>query len=379
MHALFISGIFMSFFIVFLLLTKKNKALTDRILAAWVAVIGIHLLGFYLKVAGYWEIYPHLIGVTAPFPLLHGPFLYLYTLYSLRSDAKIRKVDFLHFVPFIAAFIYMSGFFFFYSPEKKLQVDRGEVLDYAVFTVVLLVAILISGLTYAVLSYWLTLKHERRIDNNFSYDEDINLNWLRYCILAIALVFLSAVIVVVLRDGFGLQFLFNAEYIIYSIIILFIFYIGYFGIRHQHIFINNSQIVPAKASQAVASGKYKNSGLRNELALEIHAGLLKLMEEEKPFLEPKLTLSALAQRLGVTPNQLSQVINQQEQVNFHDFVNHYRVEEFIRKAGQHPDYSFLALALDSGFNSKSSFNNIFKKHKGSTPSKYMTEHLSRKA
>lgn len=371
MHALFISGIFMSFFIVFLLLTKKNKALTDRILAAWVAVIGIHLLGFYLKVAGYWEIHPHLIGITAPLPLLHGPFLYLYTLYSLRSDAKIRKADYLHFVPFIAAFFYMSGFFFFYSPEEKLQVDRGEVQDYAVFTVVLLVAILISGLTYAVLSYWLTLKHERRIDNNFSYDEDINLNWLRYCILAIALVFLSAVIVVVLRDGFGLQFLFNAEYIIYSIIILFIFYIGYFGIRHQHIFINNLQIVPAKATQAVASGKYKNSGLRDNLALNIHTRLLKLMEEEKPFLEPKLTLSVLAQRLDVTPNQLSQVINQQEQVNFHDFVNHYRVEEFIRKAAQHPNYSFLALALDSGFNSKSSFNSIFKKHKGNTPSRYM--------
>ena len=50
MHALFISGIFMSFFIVFLLLTKKNKALTDRILATWVAVIGIHLLGFFYEI-----------------------------------------------------------------------------------------------------------------------------------------------------------------------------------------------------------------------------------------------------------------------------------------------------------------------------------------
>lgn len=256
------------------------------------------------------------------------------------------------------------------------MVDRGEVQDYAVFSVVLLVAILISGLIYAALSYWLTLKHERRVDNNFSYDENINLNWLRYCILAIALVFLSAVIVVVLRDGFGLKFLFNAEYIIYSIIILFIFYIGYFGIRHQHIFTNNPHIVPGKTIQVSDSEKYKNSGLHDDLALQIHSKLLKLMVEEKPYLEPKLTLSMLAQQLGVTSNQLSQVINQQEQVNFHDFVNRYRVDEFIRRAEQHPNYSFLALAFDSGFNSKSSFNSIFKKQKGNTPSKYMAGRLS---
>jgi len=97
MDVIFICGIFMSFFIAFLLLTKRNKALSDKILATWITVIGLHLLSYYLYHLGFWERYPHMIGITAPIPLLHGPLLYLYTLYSMRADAHIRKIDYLHF------------------------------------------------------------------------------------------------------------------------------------------------------------------------------------------------------------------------------------------------------------------------------------------
>ena len=67
MNAIFISGIFMSFFITFLLLTKRHKALSDRILAIWVALIGVHLLSYYLYNLGYWEQYPHLTVLSVPF------------------------------------------------------------------------------------------------------------------------------------------------------------------------------------------------------------------------------------------------------------------------------------------------------------------------
>jgi hypothetical protein len=138
MDVIFISGIFLSFFIVFLLLTKKQKALNDKILAVWLAIIGIHLLGFYYNQAGYWEIYPHLIGITAPIPLLHGPLLFLYTLYSLRNDCKLRRIDYLHFTPAIASYLYMTKFFFFYTPDQKIMLDRGEIADYSIFSTVLL-------------------------------------------------------------------------------------------------------------------------------------------------------------------------------------------------------------------------------------------------
>lgn len=354
----------MSFFIVFLLLTKRKKALSDKILALWIGIIGIHLLGYYLNQLDYWERYPHLIGVTAPLPLIHGPLLFLYSLYSLRGYKRFRPIDLAHFIPVVFSYLYMSTFFFLYTAEEKLKVDRGEVEDYHVFSLILLAGILISGMVYSLLAYGLTVKHRRKIDNQFSYHEGISLSWLRWCIICIGLVFFSAVMVYLLRDGLGVVFPFNPEYIIYIILILFIFYIGYFGIRHENIFVNQPQ--------NDTGDKYRKSGLANDVSARLYQDLLRLMEKRKPYLQPRLSLSELASMLGTSTNQLSQVINQHSGSNFHDFVNAYRVGEFLENYKTNPDYSILALALESGFNSKSSFNTVFKKVKGTTPSEFLS-------
>ncbi len=375
MEVIFISGIFMSFFIVVLLLTKKQKALTDKILATLIAVIGFHLLGYNFYQLGYWHLYPHLIGTTVPLPLLYGPLLYLYTRYSIRIDHKLLRKDYLHFAPAIAAYLYLSKFFFFYTAEEKRLVDLEKIADFGVFKIVLMVIILISGLSYSILSYRLTISHKQKISNYFSYREGINLNWLRYCILSIGLVFLSATFVFILQDAFGVQFPVNMDYISYLIVIGFIFYIGYFGIKHENIFTNNPQTVDTGEEKYTMAEKYKNSGIKNDVASKLFEKLLKIMDHEKPYLEPKLSLATLAGQLEISPNQLSQVINQEAKVNFYDFVNKYRVEEFIRQSQKNNNYSILALALDSGFNSKSSFNTIFKKQKGLTPSEYLTSEV----
>ena len=120
--------------------------------------------------------------------------------------------------------------------------------------------------------------------------------------------------------------------------------------------------------------EYRKSGLKAEEAPELHQQLLRLMQTEKPYLEPKLSLAQLAEILGVLPNHLSQIINQYEAKNFYDFVNSYRVEEFIDLAKKDTDKSFnlLGLAFEAGFNSKSSFNQVFKKFKGKTPSEFLS-------
>jgi AraC-like DNA-binding protein len=372
MEAIFTIGIFMSFFIAFLLLTKKNKALSDRLLAIWVTVIGIHLLNYYLNQLGYWEKYPHLVGIAAPFPLLHGPLLYLYTLYSLRTDASLRRIDYLHFAPVVIVYLYMSNFFFFYTAEEKAMVDSGESTEFAVFTTIMLIGFIISGITYPILAYRLTWKHQQKIDNNFSYEEGITLNWLRNCIYAIGIVYLIAAVVIVLRNGMNMTFSFNVDYIFYSILILFIFYLGYFGIRHQDMFTNNMSTKITNPAKIPSDEKYRKSGLKDQALNDLHKRLRTFMETEKPYLDPKVNLPGMAGQLGVSSNQLSQVINQKEQVNFHDFINQYRTEEFIRRASENPGFSLLAHALDSGFNSKSSFNSVFKKQKGQTPSQFLT-------
>ena len=251
------------------------------------------------------------------------------------------------------------------------MVDSGASSDFEAFTVIMLISFIISGITYPILAYRLTMKHKQKIDNNFSYEEGINLSWLQNCIYTIGLVYLIASVVIVMRNGMDITFSFNVDYIFYSILILFIFYLGYFGIRHQDMFTNNTDTKIADIAKSQTEEKYKKSGLTDKTINELHNKLIALMNSDKPYLDPKVKLSGLADRLNVSPNQLSQVINQKEQVNFHDFINHYRTEEFIRRASENPNYSLLAHALDSGFNSKSSFNSVFKKQKGKTPSQFL--------
>lgn len=370
---IFIIGIFISLFYFLLLLGKKNKSLPDTILSVWMLVISIHLTNYYLYTNGYWEIYPHLIGTTVPLPFFYGSFLYLYIYYSIINKPQLRKLDYLHFLPVVGTYLYMSRFYFFYSVEEKRLVDQGVTDDFGTFSNILLVAFIISGVTYSVYAYRLLNKHKLLIDNNFSNTERINLNWLRSFIWGVGLLFLTVIIVLVTRDVIGLIYPFNADFIFYSIIVFAILSLGYFGIRHQNIFADNVVIEVEEKTKAT----YQKSTLKEDQATEKHNLLVDLMDSRKPYLDPDLTLNSLANLLDIRPHHLSQIINQFEEQNFNDFVNKYRVEEFIDRASQVSHLSFLGIALDSGFNSKSTFNTVFKKHKGATPSQFMKFHLKK--
>jgi AraC-like DNA-binding protein len=378
MNTLFIIGIFFSFFLQFLLFAKKDKAVSDKILGIWMFVIGIHLFSYYIYNLGFWEKYPHLVGITHPVPLLYGPLLYLYVVFSLRSDQRFRWKDYLHFVPFVASYLYMVPYFFFYSAEEKVLMNHGKLDDYYGFMMLSLVAFIVSGITYTILAYRLIGRFERVIHKNFSFDEKISLNWLRYCIWGLAFVFVTVLFFSLLQNTFGIQLTFNPDYIYYSEIILFVLFLGFMGIRHEGIFSETKEgsieIINLESGSKQA-GEYKKSGLKTEEAELYHQRLMQLMTEKKLYLEPKLTLNALADELGISVNHLSQLINQYQGKNFYDFVNEYRIEEFKARVSspRNKHLSILAIALDSGFNSKSSFNSVFKKHTGITPSQFMAE------
>ena len=158
MNIIFVVGIFLSLFQFVLLLNKKSKSIPDKVLATWMLVIGIHLASYYLYHLGYWDTYPHLVGITVPFPLFYGPLLYLYVLHSLKSETALGKKDYIHFVPILMSYLYMIRFYFFYSAEEKRLVDMGEIDDFDSFTNVLLVSFILSGIGYTLVSYQLLFK-----------------------------------------------------------------------------------------------------------------------------------------------------------------------------------------------------------------------------
>lgn len=149
---------------------------------------------------------------------------------------------------------------------------------------------------------------------------------------------------------------------------LLIYAIGYKALKQPEIFLNPSAI----SSEPSPSEKYRRSGLSDESAEEIKNRLLALMTSEKPFLGQDLTLQKLAERLNTSTHNLSEVINTKLHLSYYDFINQYRIEEFKNRLADSESerYNLLSIAFDSGFKSKGTFNLIFKKITGMTPSEY---------
>ncbi|GAA4275238.1 hypothetical protein GCM10022258_45340 [Aquimarina gracilis] len=145
---------------------------------------------------------------------------------------------------------------------------------------------------------------------------------------------------------------------------IFIYVIGFFSLKQPSIF----RVPIAKKD------RQKNKERVDGPELErLKNDLQKLMVEEKIYLNHKLTLIDMAQQLNTSSNNVSWLLNNIHESSFYDFINHYRVQEFINKVerGEHQNHTLLALSLDSGFNSKSTFNKAFKIVMNETPSNYI--------
>lgn len=128
-----------------------------------------------------------------------------------------------------------------------------------------------------------------------------------------------------------------------------------------------------KRKQAFGAGKkYKRSGLKENEAHYILETLLDHMEENKPYLNRDYTIDDLSNELKIPRHHITQVINQNLNKNFYAFINEYRIKEFINRLAdpQNRNLKIIALAFESGFDSKTSFNMIFKKMQKITPSEF---------
>ncbi|WPR70376.1 helix-turn-helix domain-containing protein [Flavobacterium sp. NG2] len=371
---LYLTGVVITFFLAFILLSKSHKTIADKILFFWLISIGLHLLLFYIFFSGKYIIYPYTLGLSIPLPLIHGPFLFLYTA-AVTNQSKNWKINSLHFLPVILCYFSISNFLLLPN-ESKILIYKNEGAGYETLQNITLFAILCSGIVYVIWSLTLLKKHKKNILNQFSYMEKINLVWLRYLIYGIALIWLFVVI--------------GNDELLFSVVVLFVVFIGYFGINQvglfskiepvsqpkinyidkKSVFIENEDkfnIIEDKTS------KYVKSGLNEETAKKIHHLLTLEIENNKLFTNSELTLVELSEILNVHPNHLSQVINTFEVKNFYDYINSKRIEHFISLLDNtdNQKYTIISLAYECGFNSKSSFNKYFKKVTNQTPTEYM--------
>ena len=147
------------------------------------------------------------------------------------------------------------------------------------------------------------------------------------------------------------------------LLVVFVYVIGYQGLRQPEVLWPADAPARSPASSSAAPLDPGRAG-------ELERRLLALMEDAKPHLDPDLTLRQLADRLGVSTHNLSEVINARLDRTFHDFVNEYRVREAKRVLADPASarLTVLAVGMEAGFRSKSTFNKIFRRFTGMTPS-----------
>ena len=369
MAVVFIIGFVQAFFIGLILLNKKNKSLPDKILAIWIFLIGLNLLLFYVHFIDYYQNLPHLLGLIVPLPLVHGPFLLLYVLFLTKPKQSFNRLLLTHFVPAFSYYLLLSPIMLLPADEKLYYVFEVMPDDPPIYIAIFGFLITISGPIYIIWSLILLRKHTQGIKQNFSYTEKINLTWLRNLIFGMIIIWVAVLLAEFLEENAGAA-------LVFSMVTLFVFAIGYFGIRQGVIFTDTLEIDGRNDKEN--NEKYKNSPLDVEQSQSLLDRLLIFMKDKKPYLETKITLPQLANQFDTNPNYLSQVINEKLDQNFYDFINKYRVEEFKKKLDHEGamNYTLFGHAQECGFSSKSSFNEVFKKQTGQTPSQYQASLLS---
>jgi len=338
--------------------------------------------------------FPHFFGIAYPLLLLYGPLVYLYAVCASDRTRGLRWTDTLHFVPFVAVVIAGLPIYLMSGDEKLAfyqQLLQGErplllrIVDPLKY---------VSGIAYAAATILVVQRHRTLVKENYSSIERVNLQWLLTLAGAAAAIWgLAALLSVMHRVD--LPILARDDDIVALAIAVLVYGIGYMAIRQPEVirFATSEFRIPRSGSPTGANAvppppppapstapaptdpagpRYERSGLSEAEADKLQQELLSVMETERAYQDGELTLADLADRLETTPHKLSELLNSQLEQSFYDFVNAYRVREVQRRITdeKYRNLTVLALAMDAGFASKSTFNHVFKKHTGQTPSAY---------
>ena len=370
---IYLFGLSVAVFLFALIVIKKHKTRPDYVLMTWIAVMVIHMLLFYLDFHEISYAYPHLLGLTLPIPALHGVFLYFYTIELIRKDVRVTvKMILPHLIPFFALILLALPFYQLSGPEK-IDVYRHAGAGFEWYMEIQTWVFMIFGFAYSIASIIEIRKYRQRLLNSYSNVEKKMLRWLEYLATGLAIIWLVSA--------------FFNDAIVFGAVVLFVLFIGYFGINQYPVFhsiagsITNptelTKVIPMEDSEDADDNleKYTKSKLKDEEASNVISLLEKVMTSQKPFTNADLTLNELAESIKVTPNNLSQAINSLCGKTFYHYINNYRINEFLKLSAmpENRKFTYQGLASQCGFVSKTTFNKYFKLQTGKTPSEYFAE------
>lgn len=368
-------GVFIAWLLCLLLFMKKKGKLHDKLLAVYLFLVGLTILFIFLhnwnRINGY--PYPWMFNLNAPWMLLHGPFIWVYVKANVTPKFKLPAKFAFHTLPFVLAFTLHAINYYSVPDEQKIHLAQSEAFKQYTTYPYMVFLISFSLVGYFVYSYRLLKKYEKNIYNSFSFVEEIDLNWLKNAVGG-GIFLYSSICLIITSDLFLHYIEFRVfEYISSLAGTVYVVILGIYGLSRTNIFSSTEKY----ANEFV---KLKPSKLLNDEADSkdlFVSKLMNYMEEEKPFIDYDISVGKLAKQLDVKPEYLSDILNSELKQNFFDFINTYRINEFKEKVKEpnNNNLTLIGIAYDCGFNSKATFNRVFKQKEKMTPSEYKKSQL----
>ena len=344
-----LQGIFL-FFAIYRLKNAKNQA--NKFLALFILMVSLTLLGRYFFTKQSLSLFEQKLLLFGDITIfLFGPLLYFYFIKLFGINKKINRT--IHLLPVIVFIIYTIPLIASNEAEYYSLITKYL----WTFTFWESTAIFLN-LFYSIINWKVVNEFYKTNSNKISYTQRFKFYKFLMVIISLTLfAWLSSFLIVLITNSNSIVY-----HVVWIILSGAVIALGYYSINYPEIFIA-TDLKAKKLIDSASSVEIQKIGSK----------LKDIMEVEKPYLNPKLTLDKLADIAGITPHLLSKTINEVFDKNFFLFVNDYRVKEFkiLIKNDELKNHTILSLAFDSGFNSKTTFNTAFKNVTKLTPKEYL--------
>lgn len=363
-----ICGILQGLIFCVLFLFRKTNIRANAMLALFLFSVSFTLFISLVLDFQWYNSYPWLHWLPFSLTFWLGPSFYFYIRFISRPDYRFRKIDFWHFAPVV--FNYFHSIYHLIlgrtDPYPKLHNFTEALETYGILSMVI----------YFVLALRLIQKYELSILDNVSNLDQITLKWLKEFIVVVfaslffvlAFILIDFSLLIDFRKEYSSTYFFKYDDLIKSINVVSLYWLGIRGYFQQSILRpypkgkNFGKMIPSMDQEKIS---------------DAHVELLiQSMKKEKLYLIPSLNLSTLEEKINLPAREISRTLNIGLGKNFYYFVNEYRIKEAQQRLAdpQYDHLTVLGVAFDSGFNSKATFNRIFKELTGESPSQYRKKH-----